>query len=162
MSVSAGEGITTRACRQSLEETLGRLEAMLRANGVTIFAMVDHSGEAAKVGMTMRPTKFLIFGHPKAGTPLMIASPSVAIDLPLKILLWEDGDGRRGSATTLPATCRSGTSSRRSCSRTSRSSRGWPSERASDRAATVAPRRLDVDGRREHPLTRFAPIRPRA
>jgi len=67
---------------------------MLRAKGITIFAVVDHSGEAAKVGLAMRPTKLLIFGHPKAGTPLMVASPSTAIDLPLKILLWEDGDGR--------------------------------------------------------------------
>jgi uncharacterized protein (DUF302 family) len=73
MSVSAGEGITTRACRHSVEETLGRLEGMLRASGVTIFAMVDHSGEAAKVGMAMRPTKLVIFGHPKAGTPEKLA-----------------------------------------------------------------------------------------
>ncbi len=61
--------------------------------GVTVFALVDHSGEAAKVGMTMRPTKLLIFGNPKSGTPLMLASPSIAIDLPLKILVWEDADG---------------------------------------------------------------------
>ena len=56
--------------------------------------MIDHSGEAAKVGMTMPPTKLLIFGSPKAGTPLMLAAPSVAIDLPLKILVWEDGQGK--------------------------------------------------------------------
>jgi uncharacterized protein (DUF302 family) len=76
---------------------------MLRANGVTIFATVDHSGEAAKVGMTMRPTKLVIFGHPKAGTPLMIASPSVAIDLPLKILIWEDGEGQAWLTYNAPA-----------------------------------------------------------
>jgi uncharacterized protein (DUF302 family) len=69
MSVNEGEGLTTRACRHSVDETLGRLEGMLRAGGVTIFAMVDHSGEAAKVGLTMRPTKLLIFGHRRPGRP---------------------------------------------------------------------------------------------
>jgi uncharacterized protein (DUF302 family) len=103
MSVSAGEGLITRASHRSVGETLERLEGMLRANGVTIFATVDHSGEAAKVGMTMRPTKLVIFGHPKAGTPLMIASPSVAIDLPLKILIWEDSDGRAWLTYNAPA-----------------------------------------------------------
>ena len=103
MSVSAGEGLTTRPCRHTLDETLQRLEGMLRANGVTIFAMVDHGGEAEKVGLTMRPTKLLIFGHPKSGTPLMTASPSVAIDLPLKILLWEDLDGRVWLTYNTPA-----------------------------------------------------------
>jgi uncharacterized protein (DUF302 family) len=103
MSVSTGEGLVTRPCRRSLEETLERLEGMLRANGVTIFATVDHSREAAKVGMVMRPTKLVIFGHPKAGTPLMIASPSVAIDLPLKILLSEDADGRVWLTYNAPA-----------------------------------------------------------
>ena len=94
MSMTVGEGLVTRAYTSSVEKTLERLEGMLRAKGITIFAVVDHSGEAAKVGLAMRPTKLLIFGHPKAGTPLMVASPSTAIDLPLKILLWEDGDGR--------------------------------------------------------------------
>jgi len=94
MSVTMGEGLVTRACTNSVEKTLEQLEGKLQAKGITIFAVVDHSGEAAKVGLAMRPTKLLIFGHPKAGTPLMVASPSTAIDLPLKILLWEDGDGR--------------------------------------------------------------------
>jgi len=71
-----------------------RLKQILQAKGVALFATVDHSGEAEKVGLKMRPTKLLIFGNPKAGTPLMIASPSVAIDLPLKVLVWEDGDGK--------------------------------------------------------------------
>jgi len=103
MSVSEGEGFVTRACRHSLDDTLRRLEEMLQASGVTIFCIVDHSGEAQKVGLTMRPTKLLIFGHPKAGTPLMVASPSVAIDLPLKILLWEDSDGRAWLAYNAPS-----------------------------------------------------------
>jgi uncharacterized protein (DUF302 family) len=71
-----------------------KLKGILQAKGVMLFAIVDHSGEAAKVGMTMRPTKLLIFGNPKAGTPLMQASPSIAIDLPLKILVAEDEKGK--------------------------------------------------------------------
>src|SRR6266851_6105887 len=77
----------------SVPETLKRLESVLQAKGLTIFARIDHSGEAEKVGMKMRPTQLLIFGSPKAGTPLMIASPTLAIDLPLKALVWEDTDG---------------------------------------------------------------------
>ncbi len=71
-----------------------KLKNILQSKGVTLFALVDHSGEAKKAGMKMRPTKLLIFGSPKAGTPLMLAAPSVAIDLPLKILVWEDGQGK--------------------------------------------------------------------
>ncbi len=67
-----------------------RLKGILEAKGVTLFALIDHSGEAEKVGMKMPPTKLLIFGSPKAGTPIMLAAPSAAIDLPLKILVWED------------------------------------------------------------------------
>src|SRR6202035_2871922 len=74
--------------------TLERLKRTLQAKGVAIFAIVDHSGEAEKVGLKMRPTKLVIFGNPKAGTPLMLAAPSSAIDLPLKILVWEDGQGK--------------------------------------------------------------------
>jgi uncharacterized protein (DUF302 family) len=103
MAVSAGEGLVTRPCRDSLDDTLERLQGMLRANGVTIFAVVDHAGEAAKVGLTMRPTKLVIFGHPNAGTPLMVASPSIAVDLPLKVLLAEDGAGRVWLTYNAPA-----------------------------------------------------------
>jgi uncharacterized protein (DUF302 family) len=71
-----------------------RLKGILQAKGVTLFALVDHSGEAEKVGMKMPPTKLLIFGSPKAGTPLMLAASSIAIDLPLKILIWEDAHGK--------------------------------------------------------------------
>ena len=76
------------------DETVERLKAILDSKGVTLFALVDHSGEAEKVGMKMPPTKLLIFGSPKAGTPLMLAAPSIAIDLPLKILVWEDTSGK--------------------------------------------------------------------
>ena len=78
----------------SVPDTLTRLESILKERGVTIFARVDHSGEAEKAGLKMRPTQLLIFGSPKGGTPLMIAAPSVAIDLPLKALAWEDESGR--------------------------------------------------------------------
>jgi uncharacterized protein (DUF302 family) len=78
----------------SVPETLARLESILKERGVTVFARVDHSGEAEKAGLKMRPTQLLIFGSPKAGTPLMVATPSVAIDLPLKALAWEDQSGR--------------------------------------------------------------------
>lgn len=78
----------------SVEETLQRLQSLLAEKSVNIFALVDHSGEAAKAGLQMRPTKLLIFGNPKAGTPLMQAAPSLAIDLPLKALIWEDADGK--------------------------------------------------------------------
>lgn len=71
-----------------------RVEEILRAKGVKLFALIDHSGEAEKAGLEMPPTKLLIFGNPKAGTPLMLVAPSVAIDLPLKLLVWQDSAGR--------------------------------------------------------------------
>src|SRR5262249_21634362 len=80
--------------QHSVDHTIDRLKALLQAKGVPIFALIDHSGGAAKVGLQMRPTKLLIFGSPKAGTPLMVAAPSLALDLPLKILVWEDHNGK--------------------------------------------------------------------
>ena len=85
-------GFQSFPSKHPVDGTLDRLESILREKGIAIFAVVDHSGEAAKVGMEMRPTKLVIFGNPKGGTPLMIATPSVAIDLPLKALIWEDSD----------------------------------------------------------------------
>jgi uncharacterized protein (DUF302 family) len=90
----SSNGIVTLAGHHSVDETVEKLKAILAAKGVTLFALVDHSGEAAKAGLVMRPTKLLIFGSPKAGTPLMIAAPSAALDLPLKILVAEDETGR--------------------------------------------------------------------
>jgi len=87
-------GIIDTLSNHSVDETVEKLKGILAAKGVTLFALVDHSGEAAKVGMKMPPTKLLIFGSPKAGTPLMLAAPSIAIDLPLKILVWEDPNGK--------------------------------------------------------------------
>ena len=78
----------------SVPETIKRLESVLAAKNLTVFARVDHSGEAEKVGLEMRPTRLIIFGSPKAGTRLMVASPTLAIDLPLKALAWEDAGGK--------------------------------------------------------------------
>ncbi len=87
-------GIIEIRAQHSVDQTVGKLKAILEAKGVTLFALVDHSGEAEKAGMQMPPTKLLIFGSPKAGTPLMLASPLIAIDLPLKILVREDEAGQ--------------------------------------------------------------------
>jgi len=86
--------IVTIPSKRSVDETVQRIKDLLQSKGVMLFALVDHSGEAAKVGMKMPNTKLLIFGNPKAGTPLMLASPSIAIDLPLKILVAEDAQGK--------------------------------------------------------------------
>lgn len=86
-------GMVDVRSRYSVLETLVRFEAILKEKGLTIFARVDHSGEAKKVGMEMRPTQLVIFGSPKGGTPLMMAAPSLAIDLPLKALAWQDERG---------------------------------------------------------------------
>src|SRR6202158_4468384 len=92
--MSQANGIVDKLRHHSVVDTVDKLKGILLSKGVMLFAIVDHSGEAEKVGMKMRPTKLLIFGSPKAGTPLMQAAPSVAIDLPLKILVWEDEQGK--------------------------------------------------------------------
>jgi uncharacterized protein (DUF302 family) len=92
--VKRKNGIVDVSSNHSVDETVDRVKSILQSKGVTLFALIDHSGEAAKVGMKMPPTKLLIFGSPKAGTPLMLATPSIAIDLPLKILVWEDTQGK--------------------------------------------------------------------
>jgi uncharacterized protein (DUF302 family) len=94
MASATDNGIIKKLSNHSVDETVEKLKAILQAKGVTLFALVDHSGEAEKAGMKMRPTKLLIFGSPKAGTPLMLAAPSSAIDLPLKMLIWEDAQGK--------------------------------------------------------------------
>jgi uncharacterized protein (DUF302 family) len=88
-----GVGMIHLRSHYSVRETLQRLESVLHAHGLTIFGRVDHSGEAEKAGLKMRPTELLIFGSAKAGTPMMVASPTLAIDLPLKALAWEDAAG---------------------------------------------------------------------
>ena len=94
MTSSNDRGLIDVPSNHSVDETVERLKGILQAKGITLFALVDHGGEAAKVGMKMPPSKLLIFGNPKAGTPLMLAAPRIAIDLPLKILIWEDAQGK--------------------------------------------------------------------
>src|SRR6266567_5354876 len=89
-----GKGLINIPSNHSVDEIVTKLKGVLQAKGVTLFALVDHSGEAAKAGMKMRPTKLLIFGNPKGGTPVMLAAPTIAIDLPLKILIGEDDQGK--------------------------------------------------------------------
>jgi uncharacterized protein (DUF302 family) len=87
-------GLLSIRSQHSVDDTVNRLKQMLEAKTVRIFAVIDHSGEAEKIGLHMPNTKLIIFGNPKAGTPLMLAAPLIAIDLPLKILVWEDADAR--------------------------------------------------------------------
>jgi len=100
---SVSNGIIDVPSNHSVEQTVDRLKNILQSKGVTLFAVVDHSGEAEKVGMKMPSTKLLIFGSPKAGTPLMLAAPSIAIDLPLKILVREDAGGKVWVSYNTPA-----------------------------------------------------------
>jgi uncharacterized protein (DUF302 family) len=103
MSSIPDNGILRAASKLSVDETVARLQSILQARGVKLFTIVDHSGEAAGAGLKMPPTKLLIFGNPKAGTPLMLASPSVALDLPLKLLVAEDAAGKVWISYNAPA-----------------------------------------------------------
>lgn len=90
----AVDGLITFPSPYSVAETLDRLEAILRQKNITVFTRIDHSGEAEKVGLHMPPTQLLIFGNPRGGTPIMLAAPLAAIDLPLKALAWQDAEGK--------------------------------------------------------------------
>jgi len=103
MTLSRGKGIIDVRSKHSVDQTVETLKGILEVKGVTIFALVDHSGEAEKAGLKMPPTKLLIFGSPKAGTPVMLAAPSIAIDLPLKVLIWEDSHGKVWVSYNSPA-----------------------------------------------------------
>jgi len=103
MAPATNQGIIDKPSNHSVDQTVDRLKSILQSQGITLFGLVDHSGEAEKVGMSMPPTKLLIFGNPKAGTPVMLAAPSVALDLPLKILIREDGQGRVWVSYNSPA-----------------------------------------------------------
>lgn len=94
MNSTTDNGLIHLSSSYSVAETAKRLEASLLAHGLTLFCRVDHSGEAQKAGLQMPPTQLLIFGSPKGGTPLMLASPTLAIDLPLKALVWQDAGGK--------------------------------------------------------------------
>jgi uncharacterized protein (DUF302 family) len=94
MTSSTENGLIHLPSAHTVDDIVAKLTTILSAKGVTLFALVDHSGEAEKAGLKMPPTKLLIFGSPRAGTPLMLAAPSIAIDLPLKILVWQDSNGK--------------------------------------------------------------------
>jgi uncharacterized protein (DUF302 family) len=94
MAPTPDNGMQHLSSPHSVPETLRRIESLLQEKGLTIFCRVDHSGEAEKVGLKMHPTQLILFGSPKAGTPVMVASPTIAIDLPLKALVWEDAGGK--------------------------------------------------------------------
>jgi len=94
LSSAADNGLTTVPSSFSVTETINRLESLIKEKGIMVFARIDHQAEAAKAGLTMKASQLLIFGNPKAGTPLMKAAPTTAIDLPLKTLAWEDADGK--------------------------------------------------------------------
>src|SRR5271166_1245822 len=100
MTLTAVNGIINVPSNHSVDQTVEKLIGILQAKGVTLFALVDHSGEAEKAGLKMRPTKLLIFGNPKGGTPVMVAAP---IDLPLKILVWEDSAGKVWASYNSPS-----------------------------------------------------------
>src|SRR3977135_73810 len=87
-------GIITKAANCTVEEAVNKIKSLLVGRGITLFAVIDHSGEAETVGLKMPNTKLLIFGNPKGGTPLMLAAPGAALDLPLKILVAEDLEGK--------------------------------------------------------------------
>jgi uncharacterized protein (DUF302 family) len=88
------DGLVQAPSRYSVEETIRRLQTVFGEKGIKIFAVIDHSGEAERAGLKMLPTKVIIFGSPKGGTPLMVAAPSLAIDLPMKALVAEDAQGK--------------------------------------------------------------------
>jgi uncharacterized protein (DUF302 family) len=94
MAASNDNGLVHLSSPYSVDETTKRLKTALEAKNIALFCLIDHSGEAEKVGMAMHPTELLIFGSPKSGTPLMLASPTLAIDLPLKALIWQDAGNK--------------------------------------------------------------------
>jgi uncharacterized protein (DUF302 family) len=102
-AVPTPEGVVSVASPFGAAETLERLRRAITARGLTLFAVIDHSGEAARAGLQMRETKVVIFGSPRAGTPLMLASPLLALDLPLRALVWEDAAGQVWISFTDPA-----------------------------------------------------------
>ena len=96
-------GVVRIASRHSVAETVARLEGLLEERAILVFARIDFSGDAARAGLTMRPEQLLLFGNPKAGTPLMVVEPTAGLDLPLKALVWEDADGKTWIAYNDPA-----------------------------------------------------------
>jgi uncharacterized protein (DUF302 family) len=100
---TATQGIVTKLSPRSVEETVAALSTLVTDKGMKLFAVIDHSGEARAVGLDLRDTKVVIFGSPQAGTPVMQAAPLAALDLPLKVLIWSDGEQTKVSYAS-PAT----------------------------------------------------------
>jgi uncharacterized protein (DUF302 family) len=98
-AVDAGETVVTKTTKGSVDEAVARLCELLETRGLTLFTIVDHSGEARRAGLELRDTKVVIFGSPQAGTPAMQSVPLIALDLPLKVLVWDDGGQTRVSYT---------------------------------------------------------------
>jgi uncharacterized protein (DUF302 family) len=98
----ADRGMVRLASHHPVAETIERLESLLRARGVAVFARIDFAADAQRAGLSMRPEQLLVFGNPKAGTPLMVAAPSAGIDLPFKVVAWEDAEGRAWLAYNSP------------------------------------------------------------
>lgn len=103
MQRNSNDGIVRISVNHTVEQTVEKLKSILEAKGIKLFALIDHSGEAERVGMKMPSTKLLIFGNPKAGTPLMLAAPGSALDLPLKILVSQDDQGQTWISYNSPA-----------------------------------------------------------
>lgn len=103
MTSPSENGIIHLKAHRSVDDVVDHLQTVLREKSIKLFTIIDHSGEAKSVGIEMLPTKLLIFGNPKAGTPLMLAAPSIAIDLPLKLLVWEDSHGQTWISYNSPA-----------------------------------------------------------
>jgi uncharacterized protein (DUF302 family) len=99
----SGQGVVTRASKLSVAQTLDRLQALLQARGLTSFARIDHAGGAAQVGLAMPPCELLVFGSPRGGTPIMVAAPTAALDLPFKALAWQDAQGAVWLSYNAPA-----------------------------------------------------------
>jgi uncharacterized protein (DUF302 family) len=96
----AVDGVVTKPSPRSVEETVAALSELVTSKGMKLFAVIDHSGEASAAGLDLRDTKVVIFGSPQAGTPVMQAAPLAALDLPLKVLVWADGDQTNVSYTS--------------------------------------------------------------
>jgi uncharacterized protein (DUF302 family) len=94
-----GEGVVTKVSPWTVADTVTRLLAVVAARGMKVFVVIDHSGEARQAGLALRDTKVVVFGSPQAGTPLMVSAPLAALDLPLKVLVWADGDQTKVSYT---------------------------------------------------------------
>ena len=98
-SAPPGPIVVTKNSPRSVDDTVARLTALIAANGMKVFAVIDHSGEARQAGLALRDTKLVVFGSPQAGTPVMAAAPLAALDLPLKVLVWGDGEETQVSYT---------------------------------------------------------------